>query len=304
MELSLQQTPPRRIVTSPPGRGWRARPEIAVNNDYVRKLLEESRLTERDETLLKYLDELTVLSAQQIKRLLWTNSTHSNMHRRLRALYDYHLVDRVRMLDKQHGITYTLGKAGRLWLHGTERIRGGGAPQVNVQLLAHDLTIAEVIVRLIEDLRWRDPSGEKLRLEWMGEEKARFVYKEKVIVEPDGRLRVWTQSKHQTFLLEVDMGSERAAAFQAKIQRYHHAYAQPGLRDEYNVLSIIMVITPSGKRAEQLAEIIVGYQKQAKEIDLVWVLAALPDLAEGLYGNQQWTVVKHGQVETRRLAEL
>lgn len=304
MELSLQQLPPRRITTAPAGRGWRARPEITVNNDYVRKLLEESRLTERDETLLKYLDELAVLSAQQIKRLLWANSTPSNMHRRLRALYDYHLVDRVRMLDKQHGITYALGKAGRLWLHGTERARGSSAPRVNVQLLAHDLTVAEVVVRLTEDLRRRDPSGEKLRLEWMGEEKARFIFKDRVIVEPDGRLRVWIQSKHQTFLLEVDMGSERAAAFQAKIQRYHQAYVQPGLRDEHNILSIIMVVAPGPERVERLAEIIAGYQKQAKEIDLMWALAALPNLAGGLYGNQHWTVVKYGQVETRRLAEL
>lgn len=300
MELNLQQPTPRRIAAAPPGRGRRPRPEVNINSDYVRKLLEEARLTERDETLLKYLDELPVLTARQIKRLLWTNSTTSNLNRRLRALYDYHLLDRVRMINKQHGITYTLGKAGRLWLHG-EQTRSSRAPQVNVPRLSHDLVMAEVIVRLIEELRQRDPTGRQYRLEWAGPDNSRFIHQDKVIVAADGRLRISTGSARQTFLLEIDMSTERAGAFQSKVKRYHQAYTRPGLRDEHNTLAVVLVVTTVPRRVDLLAEVIAGVQ-QAANIPLAWALAPLSNLPQ--FYSQPWTIVKQGKIQTQLLADI
>jgi len=37
MDIDLTPTKPNRISTSPPGRGMRARPDVLVNNDYVRQ---------------------------------------------------------------------------------------------------------------------------------------------------------------------------------------------------------------------------------------------------------------------------
>jgi len=122
---------------------------VTVNADYVRRLLEERRLTERDELLLKYLDEVGVLTSRQIKQLLWSEASWAGMHRRLRKLYDYYLLDRARMLNKKEGITYVLGKAGRIWLHGGAW--GGEAPRVNARMLAHELGVSETLVQVRQE---------------------------------------------------------------------------------------------------------------------------------------------------------
>ena len=58
---NLQIPQPNRIGIAPAGRGWKARPEILVNADYVHSLLEENRITERDESLMRYLAQVNIL---------------------------------------------------------------------------------------------------------------------------------------------------------------------------------------------------------------------------------------------------
>jgi len=294
VELNLNPPNPQRISVSPPGRGWRARPEVTVNTDYVRTLLEQSRLTERDETLLKWLDELPVLSSRQIKRLFWPDTSVSNMHRRLRALYDYHLLDRVRMLNKTEGITYTLGKAGRLWLYGEQR--GGNPPRINLNQLAHDLTIAEVAMLFVEDLRLLNHSEQRISLNWVGEKKARIVHRDKVIIEPDSRVCITVNGEgSQLFFIEIDRGTERAAAFSAKIRRYHEANKEPGLKGETDQNPIIMVVTNTPERVQKLAELIASSNNH-----LVWALQYLDNLKEnGIYHKQRWTMVKKDKILSR-----
>jgi len=297
MEIKLAPPKPARITTSPPGRGLKARPEVNVNPDYVRTLLEQNRLTERDEYFLRWLDELAVMSSRQIKSMFWAGTTASNMSRRLRALYDYHLVDRVRMLKKADGITYCLGKAGRLWLHGEQR--GGNPPRVNVALLAHDLAVSETAVTLVTELRQRDPAGQKFGLSWVGESKARFV-KDEHVLEPDARIRlnIVNSQKYQWYLLEMDMDTERAAAFERKVKRYHNF--APALRDENKQLPIVLVITPTPARVETLSRVIAGQPGS-----LTWALNTLPAITEkGFYGQQLWTVVRRDQVSSSKLWDL
>jgi len=297
MEIKLIPPEPVRISTSPPGRGLKQRPDINVNIDYVRTLLEQNRLTERDEEFLRWLDELAVMSSRQIKTMFWPGSTPSNMSRRLRALYDYHLLDRVRMLKKEDGITYCLGKAGQLWLHGERR--GGNPPRVNVALLSHDLIISEVAVKLVTELRHRDPTGQKFGLSWVGESKARFVKDERVL-EPDARIRlnIAGNQKYQWYLLEIDMSTERAAAFENKVKRYN-SFA-PVLRDENRQLPVVLVIAPTPARIDTLIKVIAGQPGP-----LTWALNPLPTLIErGFYGQQLWTVVINGQTNSAKLWDL
>ncbi len=296
MELILGLPTPHRISVSPPGRGWRARPKVTVNTDYIRTLLEQSRLTERDETLLKWLDELPVLSSRQIKRLFWSGTTVSNMHRRLRALYDYHLLDRVRMLNKTEGITYALGKAGWLWLHGEQR--GSNPPRVNLNQLARDLTIAEVAMLFVEDLRSLNHSDQRINLNWGGENKARIVHRDKVIVEPASRVLITTNGEvHQLFFIEIDQGTERTAAFSAKIRRYHEANKYPSFKGNTNKTPVIMIVTNTPERVQTLARLIASSDNH-----LVWALHHLEALKEnGIYHKQHWTMVKRDKIETRAL---
>ena len=296
MELQIQKPSHRRITTSPPGRGWKPRQDVTVNTEYVRKLLEENRLTERDETLLRYLDNLPILSSRQIKRLLWPDTSPSNMHRRLRQLFEYHLVDRVRMLSKEEGITYTLGKAGRIWLHG--EARGTPAPVVNVNTLAHDLAIAEVLVLLTEELRQATPNTLlKLRLEWLSEARARIVHKDKVLLEPDGLIRIWANQEYRAYLLEVDMGTERKAAFEAKVKRYQRAFQKTGLQDEYGTTPSIFVATTTLQRAKGLAEIIAGQFEPQRKTNLLWWATTVSDMTKkGVYNGATGYAARNGQV--------
>lgn len=294
MELSLTPPNPNRISVSPPGRGWRARPEIVVNADYVRGLLEQNRLTERDEQVLHYLNELPLLSSRQIKRLFWPGTTTSNMHRRLRALYDYHLLDRVRMLDKAEGITYALGKAGQIWLNSS--VRGGSAPRVNIRQLRHDLVIAEVVTLMVEGLRLAAESVQSVNfgLEFVGEARARVIHQTKTVVEPDARLRISAGKDRQTFLLEVDNNTERAAAFNLKLRRYHQASIAPGLIDS-DRQAIVMLVAPSAERMAGLTNLIATAQAQHHH-KLAWLLADLPALRQStVFGTGIWRLVRAGK---------
>jgi hypothetical protein len=218
------------------------------------------------------------------------------MHRRLRALYDYHLLDRVRMVSKAEGITYTLGKAGRLWLG--EAQRGGSPPRVNVRQIAHDLAVSEVATQFVLNLRQFDQNGNLYQFNWQGEAGARIIDKDKVVLEPDARARLSFKKgdQYQHYLIEVDMNTERAAAFKAKIERYHRAHNRPGLKDKNGQLPLVLVITPTPERTQVLTQLI-----SESGGPLVWALNHLPALVEhGVY-SQPWTMIYRGQATLERL---
>lgn len=304
MEFLNQKPSRQRIVASPPGRGWKRRREVVVTPDYVRTLLEQARLTERDELLLRYLAVLAVLSSTQIWRLLWPDTGLSNATRRLRQLYDYHLIDRVRMLDKADGIIYSLGKAGRLWLYG--EARGSVGPRVNTAVLRHDLAVAEVLVLLSEEVRRADPENRlKLILDWQGEAEARIVHGERVLVEPDALLRLNTLNHSWPYYLELDRGTEGLAAFESKAKHYLQASRQVGLRDEKSRQPVaIMIVTTTPERAAKLANLVAAQQQhQKKELEKLpkppeksilpfWFITTLDQLTQaGFFGSERWYVV-------------
>jgi hypothetical protein len=296
MSLNFQIPKPKRITTAPAGRGWKRRPDVVVNPDYVRKLLEEHRMTERDETLVKYLSKVVVLSSRQIKRLLWPSLSDSNMHRRLRELYDYHVLDRTRMLSKTEGITYTLGKAGRIWLYG--EARGGNLPQVNVNQLAHDLALAEVLVLLVETLRGLDPDGRRgIAWDWWNEAETRVLKDERVILEPDALFRIGSQkTAWVNFYLEIDRGTERGRAFVEKIKRYHLAFRMGMWQEDFDKFPFVLIVTTSEERAANLAQRIASFQQSHDRAKITWALASLSALqTEGIF-QVAWHLVQGDQI--------
>lgn len=319
MEFSNERPSRRRIVVSPPGRGWRRRKEIVVNPEYVRGLLEQARITERDELLMRYLASTPVLSARQIHRLVWFDCSVSNMSRRLRELYDYHIVDRVRMVNKEEGIVYALGKAARIWLFSESR--GGDGPRVNLKILDHDLSLAEVLVRLQEELRRAgDEHQLRLNLEWKGEAECRVLSsKSKVMLEPDALAILTGQGWGFSFYLEADRGTEGLAAFDGKVKRYLNTRRHIDLRVNGH-LPGVFVTTTTGERAERLAELIAAQQykiftdhkklpRQAQEVPpplLTWFVVTLDDLKQhGFFGNEPiWYLVASGQEKAVKYRSL
>jgi hypothetical protein len=301
MKVSKDAPSPKRITTAPAGRGSKPRPEIAVNADFVRRLLEEHRLTERDEELLKYLDLLGLLSTRQIKRLMWPGSSMSNMHRRLRQLYEYYLLDRARMVNKDEGITYVLGKAGRLWLHG--ETRGSSAPLVNLATLKHDLAVSEVFVLLVEELRRLDPDGSRgFEFYWRNKEQSRAIEKEsqQVVIEPDASFRFGTDGIGvYTLYLELDMATESGAAFTDKVKHYHRAAWRQLLNDSP---IRVLIATTSWERAENLANQIAAYQQGQKQVEnFYWMTACRSELTAGIFGGVVYFGVEHDKVIRARL---
>lgn len=138
-----------------------------------------SRLTERDRTLLRLLDEHRVLTSNQIAELLpYPNLNRAQ--RRLLALWHWHVLDRFRHPAANGALTgwrYTLGVAG----HGVLAAMRGLAPprpnSVREQVLrlatdprlAHLLGINDVFAALSKHARGSDEA--ELRL-WHGERAA------------------------------------------------------------------------------------------------------------------------------------
>ena len=288
---------PKRISIAPAGRGWKPRPEILVNADYVHSLLEENRITERDESLMRYLDQVNVLSARQIKRLLWPDKSLSRMQRRLRELYNYYILDRTRMLNKREGITYALGKAGIIWLHGEARGRSG--PLVNARLLAHELMIAEVMVLLVEELRRADPKRALgVEFDWRNEDAARVLSRKgAVLLEPDAFFRVRSQHiQWAAFYLEVDRSTERGNAFDKKVRRYHDAFQSSSWKGEFEEYPVILIVTRSEERAVNLARRVVEAQKHSRWRSLTWGITPLPALIQkGVFGAD-WLVAQGNEL--------
>lgn len=296
MTLQFQIPHPKRISTAPAGKGWKRRPEIIANPEYVKKLFEEHRLTERDEALVKFLAKIGILSSRQIKRLIFTDLSTSNMQRRLRELYDYHVLDRTRMLSKEEGITYALGKAGRIWAVGENRMV---APRLDVNLLDHDLGRAEVFTLLVEALRKLDPDGSQhLEWDWWSEDEARVINKNKVVLEPDGLFQVRTLlTQWANFYVEIDRGTERGQAFIEKIKRYEQAYRVGNWQKTFGDFPLVLIVTTSRERASNLAKQIATTKPEGDKANkIIWALAPLSALqADGIFGTD-WQLVEKGQI--------
>ena len=288
MKMPIQQPSTTRIATSPPGRGLRPRPERVVNLDYVRRILEANRLTVRDEALLKQLDSLTILSSRQIKRLFWPNTSASNMHRRLRALYDMHLLDRTRMLTKSEGIIYTLGRAGIIWLRG--EMRGATPPMVNTLTLRHEWTVSEFLVTLTEEIRRVKYS---VILDWYSETQSRVIDRDRILLSPDGRIIIRAGDSKAEFYLEIDMNTERRAAIQKKLDGYYRAHRRGLLR-----ANNVVFIAPTAWRAETLIKVAAEYKPSGGATDIFFVGGTLSEMAErGIFQGARWRAAQKNELQ-------
>lgn len=276
-----QLTTLQPISTAPSGRGRRQRPALTVNPTYVRELMERGLLTERDERVLRTVNDLEVLSVGQLARLHWQNL--ATARHRLRKLYDRHLLDRseynpvkMKALGLEPGVVYTLGKAGRLWLDWrTGQKERHQLPPLNS--LHHNLVVAETIVALTEAVHLTAP----WLLGWQGERSCR-VRRQKddkpvVVLEPDALLafRQNQTDPGRFYYLEVDLGTENLTVFGQKIKRYESYQRREEWRSRYQWAKFptVLVVTTTAGRAEGLVETI----RQA-QTPFFWGVCTLPDL--------------------------
>lgn len=315
MKVTTQLPIPKRISAIPEGHGWTPRPEVVVNVDYVRSLLERQRLTERDEVLLFYLDELGVLSTRQIQRLIFPQTSAATLRRRLDQLYHLHMLDRARMLDETEGVLYCLGRAGKMWLG--RNLKGDSRLLVDVNVLTHALALSEIFVLLVEELRRLDPDNQlEMTLDWCNAAKARLVKDERIFIEPDTFFQVCSKSRPiASFYIELELDVESDKyTIEDMAKRYHGIIGSKIWQKMFEEFPTILIVTSSTEQTANLAAQLAKLEEyqtppnvdstfQPKTI--TWALAPLPSLRDkGVVLRSNWFVVENGQVWPARRIEL
>lgn len=305
------------------------RPDVNVSQAYLVKLRDDGRLMERDETLCKLLVECPVLSTDQVYRALWPdNRMPRGAQRRLRQLYDMHIIDRVnvpyskmREADLAPGMVHTLGKGGRLWMKllGYRDVTRSSTNAMQAsQFIVHDLWVSEMMVLFLESMRIRARiSSNKLFLAaWSGEDAARAVVKAKkgskvtrrVLLEPDALVKLQypplpgqeRDFGYTYYFVEWDSGVERGDSIDVKLERYErYARREEEWKKKYPVFPRALMFTVSRRRADNLLEKILD---TARPRETVWLVSDLETLKASASYNTRgitgeiWRVVYEGKL--------
>lgn len=277
----------------------------------IAQLSERGGITERDERLLEYLRDLSVLSLNQIHRLLFPNAKEKTAYQRMYTLSTYKLIGSARIprAGMTHwglplGKVYTLGVGGRLWLKDEVNNEGTGRYLKRDQVL-HDLLVAEVCVRLIEAV-WN--RGELWSLAWVNERAASYYPNPQdsvPVVAPDGMAVVRQKRGHGKaaslpFFIELDASREAHGRPSSDWGRKVIGYDRYRGADEDGWKSIpalgslptfpiVAVITHGEQRLLNLAQAINEHRKQK----VVYYLALWEDLLHGedILSAPAWLVV-------------
>lgn len=214
-------------------RGQRRKNRPVLKNSVrqtARQLLNSRSFTARDEAILETLFGIGLLSRNQIQRLFWAGSHPNTVAKRLRILYERHLLnytpdllDRMRTSRLEPCHIYGLAEVGEEILavrRGLTRSRLGLGQRYDLQrgnpLLMHDLQVSEVYVKAriavgqyAGQLAWYNEKAAAIRTQ-AGEE----------LVRPDGALQITLIGAVSTYFLEMDRGSTH---WPNKVDFYEHA---------------------------------------------------------------------------------
>ncbi len=234
-------------------------------------------LLERE--IVETVARLTLVSGRQLSDLFFDSfsrsSTHTRRARRVLArLVEQRVLDR---LERRRGgagggssaWVYALGPAGvrmvAYWAgEGLPRSRGTHEP--GVVWTAHTLAVSELYVRLREAER----AGRVELLAFDAEPDCWRRYTglggAAGVLKPDAYVRLGIGEYEDSFLVEVDMGTER----RGQLTRQHHAYSayfRSGVEQaRTGVFPSVLWIVPDARRVALLADIQRGLPAQARRL--------------------------------------
>ena len=183
----------------------------------ARQMLQSPRFTARDEALLNTLLGVGLLSQQQIQALFFPHTTDRIVNRRLKMLYDAHLLDftaslmtRMQQASLKPCYLYTLGPVGEEILairRGVSRSALGLSDRYDLHrgnpLLMHDLQVSQIYVQAKIALRPLQGA-----IAWGNEQAASIRnYDGRELARPDGLLRLTLADSSYPFFIELDRGS-------------------------------------------------------------------------------------------------
>jgi Replication-relaxation len=263
-----------------------------VTNAYVERLAAE--LPERDLAMVETLDRVRVGTAEQLRRLHFTNGTEAanarQVWRRLRALTDLRVVT---VLERRIGggrggstqAVFALDVAGQklgaaCGPAGGRRLRRPWTP--GNQFLAHALAVTELYVVLCE--RARAGGGEVLAFDAEPQCWRRFpgIGGVNAILKPDAFVRFDAGGYEYLSFIEVDRATASVPTVARKLAVYRR-YRQSGREEaRFGAFGRVLLLAPSAARREDLADAV---KRQPTKMQPLFRAALYEDAADMLMGR-------------------
>lgn len=247
-----------------------------VTNAYVERLTVE--LPERDLALVESLDRLRVATAEQLRRLHFTDGTAAanarQVWRRLRALTELRVVT---VLERRIGggrggssqAVYALDTAGQRLASacgpaGGRRLRRPWTP--GSRFLAHSLAVTELYVGLRE--REQEGDGDLLAFDAEPQCWRRFTGAggAAVWLKPDAFARFAVGEYEHVSFVEVDRATASAPTISRKLDVYRRFWQTGREQDRFGVFPRVVLLAPHDARREVLAEAIRRQPPEAQRL--------------------------------------
>lgn len=247
-------------------------------------ILQKPVLTKRDKEVLLAVYYHRCLTTEQITEMFfrYDNSGKPNSQasviarRRLRKMFDYCLIDRF-FIDvgenngssQAHIVLDSLGGkvvAGMLNLPVKELQWRYEMNEARLPYLEHMVKINDCYLALLKNAR----KAHHEVTQYIAENHVRHEFKywnQRVVFNPDAYGQYWNGDEGFHFFLEFDNGTMTPTTFGRKHQRYTAFYASEEYTKHYENFPLVLTVTTSPERAEQLRGII----QKIDETDVEWL---------------------------------
>lgn len=266
---------PSPVAVTPPSKLRRTKKFAAqLTGGRAWQLRGLGKVGERDMEVLKAVSQFELMTADQIRRLIFYKhaslvTAQNVMRRRLRVLYNEYCLNRWYFSLKADAVYRLDVQGARLLEINPRQLKDESAL---LRLMAHTLGITEFAVSLTEAAR-----GKGGKLDWAGETQLALKVSREDYFEPDaaGVLRL-PERNPVTFFLEWDRATERQGinVFIGKMRRYRNYHLtrdwQGKLREIFPDTKnpawppMVVVTTGGQNRLASIIKAVVMYYKSLK----------------------------------------
>ncbi|HET7060204.1 MAG TPA: replication-relaxation family protein [Candidatus Saccharimonadales bacterium] len=240
----------------------------------LRKLA--AQLTERDHELVQTVCVLRFVSGSQLQRMHFTDAEGDDANARTarRALLRLVSLGVLERLPRQvggvragsAGFVYRLGRAGqrlaveRGWSSNSRRQWQSHVP--GRLFLDHALQVAELHTLIVE----ADRAG-LVELLWLEAEPACWrSYGQRATLKPDSHVRLGIGDYEDSYMIEVDMGTESSRTLERKLGDYLTYEASGREQAEHGVFPKTLWLVPDAERARVIESCIERLPRSAHRL--------------------------------------
>jgi hypothetical protein len=212
------------------------------------------QLSERDLAVLATLEKVRLASAAQLERLHFAEDASQIRRRALLGLANRRLVVR---LDRviggvkagSSGYLYVLSEIGQRVLNESHDGPRRRPTTPGVSFIRHALTVTEIYVRLVERAR----KGRIELLEFTAEPDCWRYFPGRgggrAVLKPDAFIRIASGEYEDSWMLEVDLGSESPTTLVTKLDTYRAYWSSGTEQASRGVFPRVLWTAPDQRRA-------------------------------------------------------